>query len=143
MNADDVRAAEQRWHLLSLTEKDEWAEHFNDPRCAFIAATLAPPTVDEMEGHFIDANERMGEALVAIGMALGLPRPRVGVTWGAPEILARIADLHSADRVETAAQVLHDRRHRAGTAHTCDRCREDAAAVAAVLTASSDTGETP
>lgn len=47
--------------------------------------------VDEMEGHFIDANERMGEALVAIGMALGLPRPCVGATWGAPEILARIA----------------------------------------------------
>lgn len=45
---------------------------------------------DEMEEHFLDANERMGEALVKIGMALGLPRPRVGVTWGAPEILARI-----------------------------------------------------
>jgi hypothetical protein len=49
---------------------------------------------DEMEEHFIDANERMGEALVAIGMALGLPRPAVGCTWGAPEILATINGLH-------------------------------------------------
>lgn len=49
------------------------------------------PPVDEMEAHFLDANQRMGEALVAIGMALGLPRPRTGATWGAPEILAKIA----------------------------------------------------
>ena len=83
MNADDVHAAEQRWHLLSLREQDEWGHHA-DPRRAFIAATL---------------------------------------TAGP-----------GSDRVETAAQVLHDRRHRAGTAHTCGRCREDAAAVAAVLT---------
>jgi hypothetical protein len=48
---------------------------------------------DEMEEHFIDANERMGEALVKIGMALGLPRPGVGANWGAPEILARIAEV--------------------------------------------------
>lgn len=92
MNADDVHAAEQRWHLLSLREQDEWGHHA-DPRRAFIAATLAPPS--------------------------------------------------AAERIETAAQVLHGRRHRAGTAHTCGRCREDAAAVAAVLTASPDTGETP
>lgn len=46
--------------------------------------------VDEM--GFCDANERMGDALTAIGMALGLPRPGVDATWGAPEILARIEE---------------------------------------------------
>ncbi|GEM_PF-6725667 len=44
------------------------------------------------ESRLLDANERMGQALVQIGMALGLPRPRTGATWGAPEILARIAE---------------------------------------------------
>lgn len=59
--------------------------------------------------------------------------------------LARLdrAPALDADRVETAARVLHDRRHRFGTAPTCGACRDDAAAVAAVLTASSDIGETP
>lgn len=38
----------------------------------------------------LDANERMGEALVEIGMALGLPRPTAQCRWGAPEILAAI-----------------------------------------------------
>lgn len=37
------------------------------------------------------------------------------------------------DRVETAARVLHDRRH-PGYGHVCDRCRADARAVADVLT---------
>jgi hypothetical protein len=37
------------------------------------------------------------------------------------------------DAVETAAQVLHQRRHRAGTASSCGRCRDDARAVADVL----------
>ncbi|MGD9991107.1 hypothetical protein [Pseudonocardia sp.] len=37
------------------------------------------------------------------------------------------------DVVETAAQTLHDRRHRAGTGHVCDGCRADAQAVAEVL----------
>jgi hypothetical protein len=46
--------------------------------------------VDEHRGHFIDANEAMGDALVAIGLALGLPRPGVDVRWGAKEILQRI-----------------------------------------------------
>lgn len=46
---------------------------------------------DEMAADILDANERLGEALVEIGMALGLPAPRTGATWGAPEILARIA----------------------------------------------------
>lgn len=103
------------------------------------AAPVQPrPTVDEMEAHFLDANERMGEALVAIGMALGLPAPRVGATWGAPEILAKIATTPTADRVETAARVLHERRHRAGYSHVCDACRGDARAVAAALTATEE-----
>lgn len=39
------------------------------------------------------------------------------------------------DRVETVARVLHGRRHRAGHAHTCDRCRADARVAVAALTA--------
>lgn len=39
----------------------------------------------------------------------------------------------SSDAVETAAQVLHSRRHRAGTAGVCGSCRDDARAVADVL----------
>lgn len=53
---------------------------------------------DEFAEHFIDANERMGEALTAIGMALGLPKPRPGATWGAPEILKRVARLRAMER---------------------------------------------
>lgn len=41
--------------------------------------------------------------------------------------------LPPADRVETAARVLHERRHRAGYSHVCDACRGDARAVAAAL----------
>lgn len=54
--------------------------------------------MDAMEEHFIDANERMGEALVQIGMALGLPRPTAQYSWGAPEILARISDIEAEGR---------------------------------------------
>lgn len=49
---------------------------------------------------------------------------------------ARAHDL--AERVETAAQVLHDRRHPLGASHACDRCRADARAVADVLTRTTD-----
>jgi hypothetical protein len=51
---------------------------------------------DEMEEHFLDANERMGEALTEIGMALGLPTPSSRITWGRTEILARWASIHAA-----------------------------------------------
>lgn len=37
-----------------------------------------------------------------------------------------------ADRLETAAQVLHSHRHRLGWAAVCGRCRRDAAAVLAI-----------
>ncbi|MBN9108588.1 MAG: hypothetical protein J0I34_07375 [Pseudonocardia sp.] len=37
------------------------------------------------------------------------------------------------DVVETAAQVLHDRRHRAGTGQVCDECRDLVRAIADVL----------
>lgn len=83
-------------HQVPLSHVTEGDDHGVEAvREALAAASRAPgeprPTVDEMEAHFLDANERMGEALVAIGMALGLPRPRTGATWGAPEILAKIA----------------------------------------------------
>lgn len=55
---------------------------------------------DPMAEHFLDANERMAEALTAIGMALGLPRPGVDATWGAPEILTRIEEVRSALNVD-------------------------------------------
>lgn len=61
-----------------------------------------PGTDDEFAEHFIDANERMGEAITAIGMALGLGRPGVGNTWGAPEILDRIAEWKAAQDVLAA-----------------------------------------
>lgn len=44
-----------------------------------------------------------------------------------------VPDTSTADRIETAAQVLHSRRHRAGYGQVCTPCRQDAAAVAAVL----------
>lgn len=53
-------------------------------------ALAAALDLDEFDLHLLDANERMGEALVAIGMALGLPRPTAQHHWGAPEILAAI-----------------------------------------------------
>jgi|SRR5688500_3834322 len=48
---------------------------------------------DDFVANLIAANEGLGEAQTAIGMALGLDPPRTGATWGAPEILARIAEL--------------------------------------------------
>lgn len=49
------------------------------------------PTAVEL----LDDNERLGVALVDIGIAVGLPRPSATVRWGAPEILARLATLNS------------------------------------------------
>ena len=43
------------------------------------------------------------------------------------------AGVPHVDRVEAAAQVLHSRRHRLGWSSVCGRCRDDAAAVLAVL----------
>lgn len=43
------------------------------------------------------------------------------------------AQVCTDQRVETAAQILHARRHPLGTASSCGRCVEDARAVAAVL----------
>jgi hypothetical protein len=37
------------------------------------------------------------------------------------------------DRMETAAQLLHERRHRMGSGQECDQCREDVRVVAEVL----------
>lgn len=53
------------------------------------AVRLIP--AEELETDLLDANDRLGRALVEIGMALGLPRPTARHRWGAPEILARIA----------------------------------------------------
>ncbi|MFR9807093.1 hypothetical protein ACL02T_33070 [Pseudonocardia sp. RS010] len=78
-----------------------WAERRDLPA----DAVRLVPVRDEMEEHFIDANERMGEALVEIGMALGLGRPGVGHTWGSPEILAKIAERDElAELARTAAE---------------------------------------
>ncbi|SFO26097.1 protein of unknown function [Pseudonocardia ammonioxydans] len=70
------------------------------PRRSSRAQSAGRPAAepDEMQEHFLDANERMGAALVEIGMALGLPRPGVNATWGVPEILAKIAEGAAADR---------------------------------------------
>lgn len=72
---------------------------------------------------------------------LGEDDPEVGCLRDALSGPVRHAEMpHSngqvphSERVETAAQVLHDRRHPLGYGHTCDRCRADARAVAAVLT---------
>lgn len=55
------------------------------------AVRLVP---DEMD--LVDANERLGEALTEIGVALGLPTPNARIRWGAPQILARIASAAAA-----------------------------------------------
>lgn len=39
----------------------------------------------------------------------------------------------SGDQIETVAQLLHERRHRAGTGHLCGPCRDEATAIAAVF----------
>ena len=51
--------------------------------------------MSDLDADILEANERMGEALVEIGMALGLPKPVAGVRWGAVEILARAAQEHA------------------------------------------------
>lgn len=58
------------------------------------AVRLVP---DDIAAEALDANERMGDALVQIGMRLGLPRPTAQVRWGAAEILARIDEVTAAE----------------------------------------------
>lgn len=77
-----------------------------------------------------DIDRFLADYLAEIEQATAARRARYEVT-----VCTRRPTGSVADRIETAARVLHGLRHRAGTAHTCDRCREDAAAVAAVLTA--------
>ena len=43
------------------------------------------------------------------------------------------AEVCRDERVDTAAQILHNRRHLLGTANTCERCTGDARAVAVVF----------
>ncbi len=43
------------------------------------------------------------------------------------------AEVCRDERVDTAAQILHNRRHLLGTANTCERCTADARAVAVVF----------
>lgn len=64
-----------------------WAGAWPSRTCEALAAALDR---DDITEGVLDANERMGEALVEIGMALGLPRPTAQHHWGAPEILAQI-----------------------------------------------------
>jgi hypothetical protein len=59
------------------------------------------PGLGEIEAGLVEANERLGSALVEIGMALGLPRPTAQHHWGAAEILARIHEReHNHDHAE-------------------------------------------
>lgn len=72
--------------------------------------------------------------------------PRRAASWAVPALPADAVRLVPSerdeppvsDRVETAARVLHSRRHRAGYSHCCDACRGDARAVAAALTATEE-----
>lgn len=65
-------------------------------RPAHVRETLAEALdLDDIEVNMLEANERMGEALVAIGMAAGLPRPTAQQYWGAPEILAAVRELRA------------------------------------------------
>ncbi len=47
------------------------------------------------EARLLGANEQLGDAIVQIGMALGLPRPDAQNHWGPAEILARITELRT------------------------------------------------
>jgi hypothetical protein len=67
------------------------------------AVRLVPDDMD-----LLSVNERMGEALVQIGLALGLPRPSPRIRWGAPEILARIASMGAAGEIPQAESVTLD-----------------------------------
>lgn len=66
--------------------------HARDDAAVEVAEAVTHLLDAQMHEHFLDANERMGAALVEIGMALGLPRPGGNATWGVPEILAKIAE---------------------------------------------------
>lgn len=43
------------------------------------------------------------------------------------------AEICRDERVDTAARILHNRRHLLGAANTCERCTADARAVAVVF----------
>lgn len=45
------------------------------------------------------------------------------------------AEVCRDERVDTAARILHNRRHLLGTANTCERCTDDARAVAVAFLA--------
>jgi hypothetical protein len=65
----------------------------------------------QAEDELADANESMGEALTAIGMALGLPKPRPGATWGASEILPLAEREHAiADAARRYARSVESNR---------------------------------
>ena len=58
------------------------------------------PIVDLSDNNddIIEANEQLGNALTEIGMAAGLPKPRPGATWGAPEVLAAVRRLQAIEQ---------------------------------------------
>lgn len=58
--------------------------------------------------------------------AMPLRRALTAQGWVAPTALA--------ERIETAAQLIHDARHRAGSGQVCGGCRDLARTVAGVLT---------
>lgn len=75
----------------------------------------------------------LGQLEASIAQATAARRARYEVT-----ACSRRPSESDPERVETAARVLHSRRHRAGYSHCCDACRGDARAVAAALTATEE-----
>jgi hypothetical protein len=90
---DEVVETTRRHYLIDMAF-DECVRHEVARRLA--ARSDEPCCDDHIE------RERLGAALVEIGMALGLPRPSATVRWGAPEILERIRS--AGDTTETTTE---------------------------------------
>lgn len=133
----DEASARDRLARLAA-ERADWAPHGFVPVPVgwlrhLAAATPADP--DGVQHELDDLTAWAHEVCEAAGVDIG----EEGWDEKAVATIRALLPVPSAAvRVETVGRVLHDRRHPLGYGHTCDRCRADAEAVAAVLT-----GETP
>jgi hypothetical protein len=75
-------------------------------RPAHVREALADALAGVDEQGMIEANETMGDALVDIGMALGLPRPTAQSHWGVTEILAAIEERHGPPSDPSCAEQM-------------------------------------
>jgi hypothetical protein len=90
------------------------------------ALTKAPRTV--IVGHLLRTAVRVARR----GLAPAVDDERWQLT-PAGRLALSDPTVPAGDRIEVAAQLLHERRHRAGHGQVCTPCRDDAAALVAAL----------